>query len=346
MKPPPLPPQLRNCDLPDCHNLYLPGKRFQKWCTPSCGGVAEVRRKNHGNIDKPVPNKVPPLRRRVDGKCAECFVKPAHKNISRCRGCYKAAVALLRPCAYESCDEPALGGFGLCDGHYQQSKRNLSLVPLQQRQPEFCTVEYCSELVGTKGGKGYCPRHYSSYSRWGDPTDIDQGDRRRDGRRKTTARTAKPIADVKSKEPCPVVGCPRTQHRNGLCGSHAYSLDKYGDVLEIDRIRERKDSPFPFWTVDEEGYMVASIDGKKVYQHRLIMEKLTGIQLESWETVHHVNGEKNDNRPANLELWPSTHPSGQRVEDIVAHCVMVLNRYNPELLNPEIKDFSSYVLRA
>ena len=38
---------------------------------------------------------------------------------------------------------------------------------------------------------------------------------------------------------------------------------------------------------------------------RKVVEKLLGRELTSDETVHHVNGDHNDNRPVNLWLFPS-----------------------------------------
>jgi hypothetical protein len=64
------------------------------------------------------------------------------------------------------------------------------------------------------------------------------------------------------------------------------------------------------------GYITVWDGTRRIFEHRLVMERLFGRQLEKYEMVHHKNGDRKDNRPFNLELWINGHPRGQRLTDL------------------------------
>lgn len=58
-------------------------------------------------------------------------------------------------------------------------------------------------------------------------------------------------------------------------------------------------------TLSTDGYWLIAVDGKRVREHRIVAEKMLGRKLEKHEIVHHVDGDKLNNRPENLMVLQS-----------------------------------------
>ena len=108
---------------------------------------------------------------------------------------------------------------------------------------------------------------------------------------------------------CSVDGCGRKHMARDLCRNH------YNRKMGYCGNKNKK------------GYVVVYTREGYRYEHRYMMAKHLGRPLLPSETVHHINGIRNDNRIENLELWSGSQPPGQRVSDKVAWAIEFLTEY-------------------
>ena len=106
-------------------------------------------------------------------------------------------------------------------------------------------------------------------------------------------------------------------------------------------IKARKGKRSPAWKggrhKDRNGYVMvynpqhqnATAKGY-VQEHRMVMSDHIGRPLISKENVHHINGDRSDNKLSNLELWNTMQPSGQRVEEKILFAKEILKIYEQD----------------
>jgi hypothetical protein len=94
-----------------------------------------------------------------------------------------------------------------------------------------------------------------------------------------------------------------------------------------------------------QGHPNAAANGA-IAEHRLVMSRVLARPLTKDERVHHKNGDRADNRAENLELWNTSQPSGQRIEDRVSWALELLRDYRPELIAHDASGLGNRALQG
>jgi len=125
---------------------------------------------------------------------------------------------------------------------------------------------------------------------------------------------------------CNIEDCDKKSYGLGWCIKHYQRYKRNGDPLVL---------KYKGWHISPDGYKKIPDVTKRqraVLEHRAVMEAHLGRLLVKGENVHHINGNRQDNRIENLELWSERQPKGQRVEDKVKYALEILKQYAPEML--------------
>lgn len=144
-----------------------------------------------------------------------------------------------------------------------------------------CEVKGCDK---PQLAKGLCRNHYIMKRKYG---------------RTHLIRRPNGVKNI----PCEIEGCSKPGFCKGLCEEHYQRLRMYGRLERINA---------PANTVHiEHGYKVIRLNGKTIKVHRLIMEEQINRPLSPDEIVHHINGNKLDNRIENLEIMTTAEHTAE-----------------------------------
>ena len=185
----------------------------------------------------------------------------------------KTSKTLTKICSVDGCSKVYFAK-GLCRKHYRRFSSYGRLHKIRYPRNEKirkCKVEDCN---GIHYAKDFCQKHYDRLRNYGRLNRVQP-------------YNTGPYV-------CKVDNCNRDGYTKGFCETHYIRLRRYG--------RLHKKPPNNHIWINASGYKTIRYNGKSVHQHRQIMETHLGRPLTQKETVHHINGDKIDNRIENLSL--------------------------------------------
>jgi hypothetical protein len=254
----------------------------------------------------------------------------------------------IKQCVISNCGKKSIAK-SLCDKHYKMFilTGRTEKIPTTPVKGLLCSVEGCER---PRQARGLCSIHYTRVLRRGDVggalPETNKGDNWKKKcsvagcndfvKAKGLCRTHYKVFRKKHNlgKHCEIEGCNRLSDTEGLCPKHFYHKRRHGDPLHCS-----KKFVFGDKKINHGGYTLIKIDEKDsfykndlwVMEHRYLMSKHIGRLLFEHENVHHKNGNKQDNRIENLELWSSSHPCGQKPRDLLIYAKSIIETYAKDI---------------
>jgi hypothetical protein len=202
--------------------------------------------------------------------------------LKECRGCSAAYSPNSNRQRY--CSDCGRRGFSVCGVCSARFKK------IANTSGKYCSRS-CFSVAAQHRRQRTCPTCKSVFSKQG----------------QTRYCTPECVPRKLPRPPCIRCGTPVKLMKHKYCSQSCSSNGKRAKVPSGSRI------------TGINGYVSIKLgSGRWQLEHRQVMSKVLGRPLQKNETVHHINGQRDDNRPENLELWKKSQPAGIRAKDY--HC--------------------------
>lgn len=161
----------------------------------------------------------------------------------------------------------------------------------------MCWAYNC--LSSNLKSRGLCSPHYHKWYKYGDP-DVS--------------------VYFKRDGCCSVDGCENDVQGRGLCSKHRQRDLIYGDTgvnyrsNPVGAKKERNGYVEITLSKDDPFYCMTRKHGNSAPEHRIVMARHLGRPLTRNESVHHIDGNRKNNKLSNLQLRKRYHGPGQRYQ--------------------------------
>lgn len=125
-----------------------------------------------------------------------------------------------------------------------------------------------------------------------------------------------PIGWKRMQRQCCVPGCDRRADTLTHCRLHDERIKRHGNPMLDVPVTGKTGKHASHWKggiTFNEGRKMVLVDGKYVFEYRLIVETALGRPLRQDEVVHHKNGDPHDNRLENLVV--TTQPEHMKIHN-------------------------------
>lgn len=139
---------------------------------------------------------------------------------------------------------------------------------------KICSVDGCDR---PSRSWGFCGMHFSRAYKHGDPL----------------VRIRPAPGEITE---CGIPGCGRPHKARNYCSMHYQRFKRFGDPLFTEI------NPHGEGSIVPDGYRKITVNGRRILEHRYVMEQHIGRELTSSEVVHHIDGDPLNNRIENLEI--------------------------------------------